>query len=54
MPTNTKESGLETLIVNWLVERNGFEQGERRSKVLIKSVPNFAVMKSHIEGAQKT
>ena len=28
MPTNTKESGLETLIVNWLVEQNGYEQGE--------------------------
>ena len=27
MPTNTKESGLETLIVNHLVEHNGFEQG---------------------------
>jgi hypothetical protein len=27
MPTNTKESGLETLIVNWLVEHNGYEQG---------------------------
>jgi type I restriction enzyme R subunit len=26
MPTNTKESGLETLIVKWLVEQNGFEQ----------------------------
>jgi len=27
MPTNTRESGLETLIVNWLVEHNGYEQG---------------------------
>jgi type I restriction enzyme R subunit len=27
MPTNTKESGLEALIVKWLVEQNGFEQG---------------------------
>jgi type I restriction enzyme R subunit len=27
MPTNTKESGLETLIVNWLVEQNNYEQG---------------------------
>ena len=27
MPTNTKESGLEILIVNWLVGQNGFEQG---------------------------
>ena len=27
MNTNTKESGLETLIVNWLVEQNGYEQG---------------------------
>lgn len=25
--TNTKESGLETLIVKWLVEQNGYEQG---------------------------
>jgi len=25
--TNTKESGLETLIVSWLVEHNGYEQG---------------------------
>jgi type I restriction enzyme R subunit len=28
MPTNTHESGLESLIVNWLVEQNGYEQGE--------------------------
>ena len=27
MPTNTKESGLEALIVNCLVEQNGYEQG---------------------------
>jgi type I restriction enzyme R subunit len=27
MPLNTKESGLETLIVKWLIEQNGFEQG---------------------------
>ena len=27
MPTNTKESGLESLIVNWLVEHNGYELG---------------------------
>jgi type I restriction enzyme R subunit len=27
MPTNTKESGLETLIVDWLVIHNGYEQG---------------------------
>jgi type I restriction enzyme R subunit len=27
MPTNTRESGLETLIVNHLVTQNGFEQG---------------------------
>lgn len=25
--TNTKESGLESLIVKWLVERNGYEEG---------------------------
>ena len=25
--TNTKESGLESLIVRWLVEHNGYEQG---------------------------
>ncbi|MDR0816501.1 MAG: DEAD/DEAH box helicase family protein [Desulfovibrio sp.] len=28
MPTNTKENGFETLIVNWLVEQSGYEQGE--------------------------
>ena len=28
MPTNTRESGLEALIVNWLVERNGYELGK--------------------------
>lgn len=28
MPTNTKESGLESLIVDWLVNHNGYEQGE--------------------------
>ena len=27
MFTNTKESGLETLIVKWLVEHNGYEEG---------------------------
>lgn len=27
MPTNIKENGFETLIVNWLVEHNGYEQG---------------------------
>lgn len=27
MPTNTKESGLEALIVDWLVNHNGYEQG---------------------------
>jgi len=27
MPTNTKESGLESLIVDWLVTQNGYEQG---------------------------
>lgn len=27
MFTNTKEPGLETLIVNWLVNQNGYEQG---------------------------
>lgn len=26
--TNTKEEGLETLIVNWLVTRNGYEHGD--------------------------
>ena len=25
--TNTKESGLEALIVKWLVEQNGYEEG---------------------------
>ncbi len=28
MPTNTKEQGLETLIINHLVNTNGFEQGQ--------------------------
>nr|DAJ91367.1 MAG TPA: type I site-specific restriction-modification system protein [Caudoviricetes sp.] len=28
MPTNTKESGFETLIIDWLATQNGFEQGE--------------------------
>lgn len=27
MYTNTSESGLESLIVKWLVEHNGYEQG---------------------------
>ena len=27
MPTNTREAGLETIIVDWLVTQNGFEQG---------------------------
>ena len=25
--TNTKEEGLESLIVDWLVQQNGYEQG---------------------------
>ena len=25
--TNTRENGFETLIVNWLVEHNGYEEG---------------------------
>jgi type I restriction enzyme R subunit len=28
MSTNTRESGLETLIVDYLVENNGYERGE--------------------------
>ena len=28
MPTNTRESGLETLIVDHLTEQNNYEQGE--------------------------
>ena len=28
MPTDTHESGLESLIVKWLVEQNGYEQGD--------------------------
>ncbi len=28
MPTNTRENGFESLIVNWLVEHNNYEQGE--------------------------
>ena len=27
MFTNTKESGLEALIVKWLVDHNGYEEG---------------------------
>ena len=27
MPTNTRENGFETLIVNWFVEQNHYEQG---------------------------
>jgi type I restriction enzyme R subunit len=27
MPTNTRENGFETLIVNWLVDKNHYEQG---------------------------
>ena len=26
--TNTKENGLETLIVKWLIEHNGYEEGK--------------------------
>ena len=28
--TNVKESGLESLLVNWLVNHNGYEQGQNR------------------------
>ena len=27
MPTNIKENGFETLIVDWLRDRNGYEEG---------------------------
>ena len=27
MRTNTKESGFEAIIVNWLAEQNGYELG---------------------------
>ena len=27
MPTNTRENGFETLIVDWLVNQNHYEQG---------------------------
>jgi len=27
MPTNTRESGLESLIIDWLISQNGYEQG---------------------------
>ena len=27
MPTNTRESGLQNLIVSWLTTQNGYEQG---------------------------
>jgi len=30
MPTNTRESGLEELIVNWLVTHNSYEQGANK------------------------
>ena len=33
MPTNTRESGLETLIVNHLAEQNGFERGASAGKM---------------------
>ena len=29
--TNTKESGLEALIVKWMVEQNGYEQGTKHA-----------------------
>ena len=27
--TNTRENGFEALIVNWLVEHNGYEEGSK-------------------------
>lgn len=32
MSTNTKESGLESLIVDWLVNHNSYEQGTNAVK----------------------
>ena len=29
--SNTKENGLEALIVKWLVEHNGYEEGKQYS-----------------------
>jgi len=31
MPTNVKESSLESLIVDWLVAHNGYEQSRSKS-----------------------
>ena len=52
--TNTKESGLESLIVKWLVEQNGYEEGTNadymeaafnvtgeRRKALVEAVKAF-------------
>lgn len=30
MPSDTKEKGLEALIVDWLRDQNGYEQGTSR------------------------
>ena len=35
MFTNTKESGLESLIVKWLVEHNGYEQGHNHDYSMV-------------------
>ena len=37
MNTNTKESGFEAIIVNWLLEHNGYELGQ--AMVIAESLP---------------
>ena len=49
MPTNTKEAGLETLIVKWLIEQNSYEQGENKdynSEYAIDEVRLFRFLES--------
>ena len=31
--TNTKESGFESLIVKWLVDQNGYEEGQNATTI---------------------
>ena len=50
MPSNTKENGFETLIVNWLVNENGYEQGtnaDYNQEYAIEKSVCFAICKAH-------
>ena len=47
MPSNTKENGFETLIVNWLVNENGYEQGTNADYNQEYAIDDLGVLALH-------